>query len=158
MKNMNRRTFIRTIAASGIALPMISTRPIHADSPNGQLRIGGIGVGDKGCMFRNRLFPREKFAGFEYPVCTGDDHYMQWTLACLDRSRKTVTPFATFSSPMTEAVLLGNIALRFPGQKLTWGCKGLYLSKHERCRSVPATRVPHRLAHRRTRIALGFRL
>jgi hypothetical protein len=45
---------------------------------------------------------------------------MQWTRACLDRSRKTLCPFDTLAGPVTEAVLLGNIALRFSGKKLSW--------------------------------------
>lgn len=81
---------------------------------------GNLVVGSEGCMYGNRLYPREKFADYDYPQCKGDDHYMQWTLACLDRSRKTVTPFDTFSSPLAETVLLGNVALRFPSQKLSW--------------------------------------
>ncbi len=81
---------------------------------------GKLVVGEEGCLYGNRLHPQEKFAGYDYPQCESDDHYMQWTLACLDRTRTTVTPFDTFSSPMTEAVLLGNVALRFPGQKLQW--------------------------------------
>jgi hypothetical protein len=81
---------------------------------------GKLVIGQQGCLYGNRLYPQEKFGDYDYPSFSSDNHYLQWTLACLDRSLKTVTPFDTFSGPMTEAVLLGNVALRFPGKKLQW--------------------------------------
>jgi predicted dehydrogenase len=81
---------------------------------------GNLIVGDEGGLMGHRLYPREKFANYAYPKVTGDDHYLQWTRACLDRSRKTLCPFDTLAGPLTEAVLLGNVALRFPGRKLNW--------------------------------------
>ena len=92
--------------------------------PNG----GELVIGAEGSLYGGRLYQEEKFADYEAPACKGDDHYMQWTRACLDRSRKTVTPFDTFSGPMTEAVLLGNVALRFPGRKLAWDSRALAFS------------------------------
>ncbi|MCF7674304.1 MAG: Gfo/Idh/MocA family oxidoreductase [Akkermansiaceae bacterium] len=81
---------------------------------------GNLIVGDDGFIQGHRLYPSAKFSGYAYPKVTGDDHYMQWTRACLDRSRKTLCPFDTLAGPVTEAVLLGNVALRFPGKKLNW--------------------------------------
>lgn len=81
---------------------------------------GHLVVGEGGSLYGQRLYPAEKFARYEYPKVAVEDHYMQWTLACLDRSRKTVSPFDAVAGPLTEAVLLGNIALRFPGRKLRW--------------------------------------
>jgi predicted dehydrogenase len=48
----------------------------------------------------------------------GDDHYGQWVSAI----RGDGTPSSNFdySGPMTETVLLGTIACRFPGQTLRW--------------------------------------
>jgi len=42
------------------------------------------------------------------------------TLAREPSATSAVTPFATFSSPLTEAVLLGNVAIHYPEQKLQW--------------------------------------
>jgi len=95
---------------------LFSLMPSDWRMPNG----GALIIGENGCIYGNRLYPQGKFARYDYPKVEGDDHYMQWTKACLDRSRKTVTPFAAFSSPLTEAVLLGNIALHYPNQKLQW--------------------------------------
>ena len=84
---------------------------------------GSLIVGAEGTMYGHRLYPEQKFGKFEYPKTEGDNHYTQWAKACLDRSLETVTPFATFSSPLTEAVLLGNVALHYPGEKLQWDPK-----------------------------------
>ena len=48
----------------------------------------------------------------------GEDHYGQWVSAI----RGDGTPSSNFdySGPMTETVLLGTIACRFPGQTLRW--------------------------------------
>jgi predicted dehydrogenase len=81
---------------------------------------GKLIIGEEGCMYGHHLYPREKFAKYDYPKPETIDHYQQWTLACLDRSLKTVCPFDAASGPLTEAVLLGNVALRFPGKKLKW--------------------------------------
>ena len=35
-----------------------------------------------------------------------------------------------YSGPMTEAILLGNIALQFPGQKLLWDAGKLAFTNH----------------------------
>ena len=100
--------------------------PADWEMPNN----GCLVVGDGGSIYGPRLYPQEKFAAYEYPIVESDDHYMQWTNACLDRSRTTVTPFATFSCPLTEAVLLGNVALFYPNQKLQWDAVGLKFPNH----------------------------
>ena len=46
------------------------------------------------------------------------DHYHSFVNACLGKE-KTTSDFG-FAGPMTEAVLLGHVANRFPGQELEW--------------------------------------
>ena len=48
----------------------------------------------------------------------GDDHYGQWVSAI--RGEGTPASNFDYSGPMTETVLLGTIACRFPGQILRW--------------------------------------
>ena len=62
---------------------------------------------------------------YDNPTPQKIDHYQQWTLACLGRGPATACPFDTRSGPLTEAVLLGNVALRYPGKKLEWDGKSL---------------------------------
>lgn len=46
------------------------------------------------------------------------DHYHEWTDACRGEG-STSTPFS-YAGPLTEAVLVGTIAGRFPGKTLRW--------------------------------------
>ena len=50
-------------------------------------------------------------------------HWTQWAEACM----KGGTPGANFdySGPLTEAVLLGSVAVRFPQTKLEWNTEKL---------------------------------
>ena len=72
-----------------------------------------------------RLFPQEKFAGFEPPAPTipkSIGHYAEWIKACKDGSPTTCS--FDYSGPLTEAVLLGNVAYR-TGQALKWNAADL---------------------------------
>lgn len=51
------------------------------------------------------------------------NHYHEWVDACMGNG-KTSSPF-TYGSPLTEALLLGVVANRFPGQRLEWDAKNL---------------------------------
>jgi len=51
-------------------------------------------------------------------VMPAGNHYEEWTDACRGEG-KTSTPFS-YAGPLTEAVLLGTIAGRFPGKRLAW--------------------------------------
>ena len=52
------------------------------------------------------------------PSCAPRDHYRHFVDACLG-GEKTESGFAQ-TAPMMEAILLGTIAIRCPGRKLTW--------------------------------------
>lgn len=84
---------------------------------------GALIVGEKGTLFisydgRPRVYPEAKFKDFKYPKVKPDNHYTQWTDACHGIGKPS-TPF-DYSGPLTETVLLGNVALYFPGEKLNW--------------------------------------
>jgi hypothetical protein len=68
------------------------------------------------------LFPREKFADYKFAEVAEDNHYTQWTEAILGRGQ-TSCPFA-YSGPLTETVLLGNVAYRL-GQRIEWDSANL---------------------------------
>ncbi len=74
---------------------------------------------------RFELYPKEKFAGVEPPPQTiprSVGHASEWIEAC-----KTGSPTTTnfdYSGPLTESVLLGNVAYR-AGQKLQWDAENL---------------------------------
>jgi hypothetical protein len=89
---------------------------------------GSIFVGEKGVVLLPhvggpQILPREKFLDYKRPKLKGRNHYTQWVNACLG-SDKASAGF-DFSGPLTEAVLLGVLAARFPGQKLQWDAANL---------------------------------
>ncbi len=94
---------------------------------------GSVLVGEKGSLIiphvaMPKLFPEEKFPANELPVIEGVDHYTQWADACLGEG-KTTSHF-DYAGPLTEAVLLGTIGIRFPGQELAWDAKALKITNH----------------------------
>lgn len=84
---------------------------------------GSLFVGEGGIMIlphiaEAQLYPESKFADYKYPRIVDRDHYHEWVNACLGKG-KTSAPF-DFGGPLTEALLLGVVANRFPGQQLKW--------------------------------------
>lgn len=84
---------------------------------------GSIFVGTDGVMVlphwnRPLLYPDAKFKDFKYPEIESLDHWGQFVEACRGEG-KTSADFA-YAGPLTEAVLLGGIASRFPKTTLKW--------------------------------------
>ena len=65
-----------------------------------------------------QLLPEEKFSSVQRPKFPALNHYHQFVDACLG-GEKPASHFAQ-TGPMTEAILLGTVAIRVPGQKLEW--------------------------------------
>jgi predicted dehydrogenase len=65
-----------------------------------------------------QLFPTDRFADREMPLQEGVSHYTSWVATA--RQGKQVSDNFAYAGPLTEAVLLGTIAIRFPGQQLQW--------------------------------------
>ncbi len=88
---------------------------------------GVLFIGEKGNLFVGfpempELFPREKFADHKLPALADHNHYTQWTDAILGKT-KASCPFS-YSGPLTETVLLGNVAFR-TGKKIMWDSANL---------------------------------
>ena len=101
---------------------------------------GGLYYGDKGILLLPHmtgsspknvgpvLLPLSKMKGFEAPKQLyerGIDHYQEWVRACKGEG-KALTPF-DYSGPLTETVLLGNVAARV-GEKLQWNAKKMSIT------------------------------
>jgi predicted dehydrogenase len=71
------------------------------------------------------LLPEEKFKDYPRPNVTGGNHYHQFVDACLGTDR-AASHFAQ-TGPMTEAILLGTVAIRVPGKKLTWAAPAMHI-------------------------------
>lgn len=89
---------------------------------------GSLFIGEGGQMLlphigEARLFPEEKFRDYRRPEVSNNNHYHQWVDACMGKG-ETSAPFS-FGGPLTEALLLGVVANRFPNQKLLWDAEKL---------------------------------
>ena len=96
---------------------------------NGSLFIGTKGMATCGTYSDNpRLLPASKMEGYTFPAeylprLEDQNPYKNWI-----ESIKAGTPAASnfdYAGPFTEWVLLGNLALEFPGQKLEWNAKDM---------------------------------
>jgi len=65
-----------------------------------------------------KLFPAAKFQDYTFPEAEQGHHWTEWAEAC----RNGGQPGANFdySGALTEAVLLGSVAVRFPQTTLQW--------------------------------------
>lgn len=65
-----------------------------------------------------KLLPESKFKDYKHPKLEKRNHYHHFVDACLG-GEKTESHFAQ-SGPMTEAIILGTVAIRVPGKILEW--------------------------------------
>ncbi len=91
-------------------------------------RQGSLFVGEEGTMLlphvaAPQLFPTKKFQDQAYPDIEDRNHWHVWVDACRGEGR-TESDFG-YAGPLTESLLLGVVANRFPGQKLKWDTKNL---------------------------------
>ncbi len=108
---------------------MLGDIPASYKLPNA----GSVLVGEKGSLViphvaMPKLFPEEKFPANSILVVKEVDHYVQWADAC--RGVGQTTSHFDYAGPLTEAVLLGTIGIRFPEQELKWDAKALKITNH----------------------------
>jgi predicted dehydrogenase len=87
---------------------------------------GSIVIGTKGVLLiphvdRPRLFPLAQDADFKLPETQSANHWHQFVDTILGKD-KTQANFE-YAGPLTEAVLLGCVATRFPKTTLEWNAK-----------------------------------
>ena len=84
---------------------------------------GSLFIGEGGQLLlphvaEAQLFPQKKFAGYRPPEIESSNHYHQWVDAC--RGEAQTTSHFGYAGQLTEALLLGVVANRFPETKLRW--------------------------------------
>ncbi|MCP4639015.1 MAG: Gfo/Idh/MocA family oxidoreductase [bacterium] len=89
---------------------------------------GSMIVGEEGTLIIPHvaapiLYPVEKFKNYAKPELKPLNHYHDFVEACLGNCKAGAN--FDFSGPLTETVLLGNIASRFPDETLEWNAKKL---------------------------------
>jgi predicted dehydrogenase len=86
-------------------------------------------VGEKGMLFADyggyKLYPEDQFQGFTSPEKSIPDtigHHNEWIAACKTGSPTTCN--FSYAGPLTETVLLGNVAYR-SGKKIEWKAESM---------------------------------
>jgi hypothetical protein len=74
------------------------------------------------------LFPKEKFSEFKMPEVGEINHYTSWVDACVGEGQ-TSSHFG-YAGPLTESVLLGVVAIRFPKEPLQWDAEAGEFTHH----------------------------
>jgi predicted dehydrogenase len=96
------------------------------DSDGGLLFLGDKGTLMAGCYGKSpRLIPETTMKEFKFPTPTIDripggldGHEKDWIRAC--KGGKPASSNFDYSGPLSEMVLMGNLAVRFPDRRLLW--------------------------------------
>jgi predicted dehydrogenase len=96
---------------------------------------GSIIVGEEAVMYCPYigfpvLLPGEKFASVKLARKPGDNHYLQF-IEAVRGNGTTSAPFS-YSGPLTETVLLGCLATRFPKTTLNWDAAKMKVTNEEK--------------------------
>ena len=106
---------------------------------------GSVIIGTEGTMLLPHikpatLFPRKQYKEYDRPRIKSGHHWLQFVDACLGEDT-TSTPF-DYSGPLTEAVLLGSVAVRFPHRTLKWNAPSMRFTNEPAANDY--LRRPHR--------------
>jgi len=114
---------------------LLPPRPdeLEPGRPLEQSRSNGLIIGDKGIVRYSqygdspRIIPESKMKAYKLPPKTipriEGSHEENWVKAC--KGGKPACSNFDYSGPFTEMVLLGSIALRYPGERLQWDGKNV---------------------------------
>jgi hypothetical protein len=91
-------------------------------------------LGEKGAILlphvsKPILLPQNQFEQTQIEVVPNGNHYHLFVDACL--GGEPTTAHFGYAGPLTEAVLLGTLANRFPDQELDWQQDTLSIPNHE---------------------------
>ena len=104
----------------------------------GSLKLDGQGsilIGTEGVMYSpydsggQPILIGGKFKDFKMPDVKDDNHYLQYVEAV--RGNGTTSAPFSYSGPLTEMVLLGCLATRFPKTDLKWDTKALKFTNND---------------------------
>lgn len=95
---------------------------------------GAVFIGEKGNLLLPhwdypKLIVNGKYEKIDFPIIEKSDHYHQFVDTCLGKD-KCSAPFS-YAAKLTESILLGVIANRFPNETLHWDIKKAKFSEKE---------------------------
>ena len=115
-------------------------RPKHLEPDQKMIGAGSFLVGEKGSIQAGshsqspRLIPAAlREATPKVPAtafrCKASGHSSNWTLAC--KGEDTAMSSFDYAGPLSEVVVLGDIALLHPGATLNWDAQKMEITNHE---------------------------
>lgn len=95
---------------------------------------GTLFVGEKGAIVHSHgggpaVFPKDLLDGYDMPHIEKRGHFENWHEAI--RTSEPACASFDFAAPLTETVLLGNIAVRFPKARLEWDSTALRFTNND---------------------------
>ena len=86
---------------------------------------GTVFIGEEGVLLaphaeRPVCYPKQRYADRRLPRLESRDHYLDFIEAVRGGPVQPVADFVNYGAPLTETILLGGIASRFPMQALQW--------------------------------------
>ncbi len=113
--------------------------PAELDGAKIPMGGGSMFIGDKGVIICGtyggdvQMFPDEKFMEYKDVPKTlkriEGGHEQNWIDAC--KGGEAACSNFDYSGPLTEMVLMGNLAIRVPGTRLLWDGKNMKVTNHE---------------------------
>jgi len=132
----NEYTSGKTLKATwydGAQLPPQEIREMFGDKMPPQ---GNIFIGTEGVLLAPHgglpvPYPREKFVEYRYPKFPARNHYADFLKAVRGEKIELLADFTTYGGSLTETVLLGALASRFPNETLEWDAANLRFTNHD---------------------------
>ena len=110
----------------GGRLPSISGS--HLPSNESLPRSGSLFIGEKGSVVLPHVGKMKAYPVVDFEIIPGQNHYHGWLDGIL--SGQQPSDGFDYGGPLTEAVLLGNIAVRHRGQTLEWYASEMKITNH----------------------------
>lgn len=106
-----------------------SKRGPHLPSNERLPSSGSLFIGEKGSMVLPHVGPLRLYPGTSVEPLESLNHYHGWIDGCI--SGEQPSDGFDYGGPLTEAVLLGNIAVRYRKTKLKWDADAMKITNHE---------------------------
>lgn len=138
----NDRTFGRDLTLEwfdGEFYPPEHIRKLYSEDLKDYPPESSILIGTEGSLLiphnaPAQLLPEEKFRDVKEAQLLPRNHYHHFVDACLG-GENTESHFAQ-TGPMTEAILLGTVAIRMPGETLEWDSPRLHFKNNSQANSL----------------------
>lgn len=111
----------------GGRLPSISGS--HLPKNEGLPRSGSLFIGEKGSIVQPHVGEIRVYPEAKVEKADNQNHYHGWVDGCISGEQPS-DGFA-YGGPLTEAVLLGNIAVRYRGTKLEWDAEAMKVTNYK---------------------------